>query len=157
METLSAYKEAQFKGYPELDKFVEVTLGIGEKDFKKMVIFGLMLPHLKSLNDILITSLIELANGSSNQKVETRPNMDLDSDILNQEYSSPNLEPLAHPSRITENASELEKSSSKRQSSMLKQQDISTRKKHSMGPEKDYEEDFETANAVAVGENITEQ
>jgi hypothetical protein len=74
MDSLSAYKEAQFKGYAELDKFVEVTLGIPEKDFKKMVIFGLMVPHLKSLVDIPITSLIDLANRGSNSIEPSKPN-----------------------------------------------------------------------------------
>ena len=73
-ESLSAYKEAQFKGYAELDKFVEVSLGIPEKDFKKMIIFGLMMPHLKSLVDIPITSLIDLANGGSTSIEISRPN-----------------------------------------------------------------------------------
>ena len=61
LDTLTAYKEAQFKGYLELDKFLEQTLGFPEKDFKKLVIFGLMLPSLKSLVDIPLTSLITLA------------------------------------------------------------------------------------------------
>jgi hypothetical protein len=74
MDSLSAYKEAQFKGYAELDKFVEVTLGIPEKDFKKMVIFGLMVPHLKSLVDIPITRLIDIANGGSNSIEPSKPN-----------------------------------------------------------------------------------
>lgn len=64
LDTLTAYKEAQFKGYLELDRFVEVTLGIPEKDFKKMVIFGLMVPTLKSLNDVPISSLIDLATNN---------------------------------------------------------------------------------------------
>ena len=31
---------------------------------------------------------------------------------------------------------------------------VSNRKKNSVATEKDYEQDFDTANAVAVGENI---
>jgi hypothetical protein len=45
-----------------VEKFVEITLGIPEKDFKKMVIFGLMVPNIKSLNEIPISSLIDLAS-----------------------------------------------------------------------------------------------
>ena len=67
LDTLTAYKEAQFKGYTELDKFVEVTLGIPEKDFKKMVIFGLIVPSIKSLNEIPISSLINLAQNKEDQ------------------------------------------------------------------------------------------
>lgn len=75
VDTLNAYKEAQFKGYQELDKFVELTLGIPEKDFKKMVIFGLMVPSLKTLNDIPVSSLIEL---SSKKEDSHQKNEDLD-------------------------------------------------------------------------------
>ena len=75
LDTLTANKEAQFKGYAELEKFVELTLGIPEKDFKKMVIFGLMVPSIKSLNEIPISSLIDLA---SNKEDQVKKNNDLE-------------------------------------------------------------------------------
>jgi hypothetical protein len=58
-----------------LEKFVELTLGIPEKDFKKMVIFGLMVPNIKSLNEIPISSLIDLA---SNKGDQVKKNNDLE-------------------------------------------------------------------------------
>ena len=75
LDTLTANKEAQFKGYAELEKFVELTLGIPVKDFKKMVIFGLMVPSIKSLNEIPISSLIDLA---SNKEDQVKKNNDLE-------------------------------------------------------------------------------
>lgn len=64
---------------------------------------------------------------------------------------------MQQQSRITEIPSDLERSS-KRQSSMQRESDlynnVSNRKKNSVATEKDYEEDFDAANSVAVGENI---
>jgi hypothetical protein len=54
---------------------LELTLGIPEKDFKKMVIFGLMVPTIKSLNEIPISSLIDLA---SNKGDQVKKNNDLE-------------------------------------------------------------------------------
>lgn len=60
---ISAFQEASFKTYTELEKFVELTLGVPEKDFKKFIIFNLLLnsPSIKSLTDISLTPLIDLA------------------------------------------------------------------------------------------------
>ena len=60
---ISAFQEASFKTYTELEKFVDLTLGVPEKDFKKFIIFNLLLnsPSIKSLTDISLTPLIDLA------------------------------------------------------------------------------------------------
>jgi hypothetical protein len=52
----------KFKTFNDLERYVENTLVIPEKDFKKYLIFNILVPatSIKQLNDIPLSGLIDL-------------------------------------------------------------------------------------------------
>lgn len=51
-----------FKGFVELERFLEHDLGVSEKDFKKYIIFNMILagPTVKTITEISLQPLVDL-------------------------------------------------------------------------------------------------
>jgi hypothetical protein len=56
---LASNQSTSFKTFTDCERFVEQTLGISEKDFKKYIIFNLILSKSKYPSDITLATLIE--------------------------------------------------------------------------------------------------
>lgn len=59
VDVLEQCKANTFKSFNDCEKFVEQTLGIAEKDFKKHIIFNLILTKTKQLSEISLSGMIE--------------------------------------------------------------------------------------------------
>lgn len=74
---LKSNQETTFKTFIDLEKFVEHQLGVSEKDFKKYIIFHLILltsSSLKQLSDMNLTGLLELLRKEGKYEVEQNAN-----------------------------------------------------------------------------------
>ncbi len=57
----------------DLERFLETQLQVTEKDFKKLMIFGFILPSAKSLTDLSLTPLIDLSSKKDDDTKHSTP------------------------------------------------------------------------------------
>lgn len=148
LERKASVVKDTLKNFTELERFVETTLQLGDKDAKKFVMFNIILASAKSLTDISLQPLADLLKTEGgDHKVNKARSSPPPTDIKDLKYEMPKSPPkkasVVSPQEPEYEEEEFEKVTEREKEQPKKEESSPAKRQPDPAPADDYEEDYE--------------